>query len=236
MKLPIATRFLSKAGALLVASFTLASIAKVEAQTAVSNLGQSSDGSNFWIGVNATPITEHDTFSFTTGTTAASFDFTGVTLKFASAAGSASGLTFGLYSTFNPSTDVGTGTLLTNLTLTSGDPTVAGTYSLSGSASLLPSTTYYLKISADTTAQGSFYQLSSTTSYAESASLTGWSIQDGLYNWNQGSSNWSLYTGSVPQFSVEASAIPEPSTYAALLGVGVLSFAVWRKRRSIVTG
>jgi hypothetical protein len=171
-------------------------------------------------------------FSFTTGATASSFDFTGVTLKFSTAVGSASGLTFGLYSTFNPSTDLGTGASpLATLTLVSGDPTVAGTYTFSGSASLAPSTTYYLKISADTSAAGSFYQLSSTTSFSETASLAGWSIQDGIYNWNQDSNSWSLYTGAVAQFSVQASAIPEPSTYAALAGAAMLGLAIWRRRQ-----
>jgi hypothetical protein len=39
----------------------------------------------------------------------------------------------------------------------------------------------------------------------------------------------------VEGITIGASAIPEPSTYAAFAGLGVLGFAVWRRRKSVST-
>ena len=41
----------------------------------------------------------------------------------------------------------------------------------------------------------------------------------------------SATTFTTTAFSVSTAAVPEPSTYAALLGAGVLGFAAWRRRR-----
>ena len=41
-----------------------------------------------------------------------------------------------------------------------------------------------------------------------------------------------MNTGTMTSFSVSGTAVPEPSTYAALFGVGALGFAAYRRRRT----
>lgn len=66
--------------------------------------------------------------------------------------------------------------------------------------------------------------------------LTGWTIDFGASS----ISTWSIGGGSVgteairmtfDEFTLSASAIPEPGTYAALLGAGTLVLAAWCRRR-----
>lgn len=211
------------------------------AQTAVSNLGQTTDATHIVVGNSNGSVYYRETFSFTTGGTAAAFDFTGVSVNFANdAAGgnTASGLVFGLYSAFDPNVSIGTTGLLSNLTLASGNPTLAGVSSFSGSATLAPSTTYFLKMTSDTPISPWYYKLTRTmTGDQDGGGLAGWAIQDGFYTWQSGG-QWSLNdvaTWGVPQFSVQASAIPEPATSAAIAGVVLLGVAVWQRRRAKVS-
>lgn len=59
-----------------------------------------------------------------------------------------------------------------------------------------------------------------TGSYAASSSVQGWI---------HGTTGDAFFT--VNSLSIAGSAIPEPSTYAALTGLGALGFAFWRRRR-----
>jgi hypothetical protein len=126
--------------------------------------------------------------------------------------------------------------LLSNLSLSSGTPTSAGNSSLSGSATLSASTTYYFAFSANTPTAGDNYNLRLAGSHNEDAGgLAGWSIANGhWYNYPNYAPNpdelWTL-DGSAVQFSIQASAIPEPSTYAAIAGAAMLGLAVWQRRR-----
>lgn len=219
------TLFKGKTTALLFAMLALLSTGQLGAQTAVSNLTEAFGNSVYVVGGNESRALA---FSFTTGTTtAASFDFTGVTLNFHTPNNVGSGLTVGLYSSFSSSTVNGTGaTPLATLTLVgSTQPTVTGSYSFSGSASLLPSTTYYLKLTA--TSNPGSYDVDVASTFNQTG-LPGWTIGDMGYIY-QGAPTWASL-GSAVQFSVQASAIPEPSTYAAIAGAAMLGLAFWRRR------
>ena len=153
-------------------------------------MGQTTDTTTIVVGNSNGSVYYRETFSFTTGASAAAFDFTGVSVKFANdAAGGnpASGLTFGLYSAFDPNLSIGTTGLLSNLTIASENPTLAGVSSLSGSATLAPNTTYFLKMTSDTPISPWYYNLTRTmTGNQDGGGLSGWLIQDGFYNWQSG--------------------------------------------------
>jgi hypothetical protein len=95
---------------------------------------------------------------------------------------------------------------------------------------LLANTTYWLVASAPTTAADTSFTFSATASSAEdSGALSGWTIGDFRWATSDGGSNW--FTASdVPLFSVQVSAVPEPSAYAALAGLGALGLAAIRRR------
>lgn len=223
--------------ALVSVAALLAGTAQLQAQTAVSNLGQGASNGAADIG-NASDGTRNRIFSFTTGASASSFDFSSVTITFNNGGGSPPALSAGLYSAFDATTSAGVTTAVTGLSLTTGNPLAAGTSVFSGTASLLPSTTYYLKLSAGTPAAGNYYSLGLIGSVNEdSGGLAGWSISNGAWlNYpNFGVSpteQWTFYAGS-PLISIQAtaSAIPEPSTYAAIAGAAMLGLAVWQRRR-----
>jgi hypothetical protein len=83
-----------------------------------------------------------------------------------------------------------------------------------------------------------WYSLSSVAT-SLGADLTGWSnlnilgiSADATLVWGNG-----LHSGNTEGFVLEfgagqLTAIPEPSTYAALFGAGVLGFAIWRRRKA----
>lgn len=238
MKTLISTLFSRKAPALLIAALALASTGQLGAQTAVSNLGQTFSGSSAFVGNNSSDDLDR-VFSFTTGASA-SFNFSSVTFKFGNATGSPTGLTVGLYSGFDRTTsnsDGATG-LIASLSLTSGNPLVAGNSVFSGSTSLLASTTYYIKLSKGAEPAGNMYLLPLASSHNEDGGgLAGWTIGNehayNMVNFQTGSlTQWGL-DGSTAQFSIQASAIPEPSTYAAIAGAVMLGFAAWHRRRPL---
>jgi hypothetical protein len=210
-----------------------AGTACLHAQNAVSNLGQGVSNGAADIG-NASDGTRNRIFSFTTGASASSFDFTGVTITFTNGGGSPPALNVGLYSAFDSTTSAGVNTPVSSLSLTSGNPLAAGTSVFSGTASLLPSTTYYLKLSAGTPPANNYYSLGLIGSINEdSGGLAGWSISNGAWlNYPSPGQAWTFFDGA-PLISVQAtaSAIPEPSTYAAIAGAAMLGLAVWQRRR-----
>ncbi len=237
MKMFRSSLFSGKTTAAILATIALLVTGKLGAQTdAVSNLGQALDVNGSFFPVGRSSDVRDLVFNFTTGTTAA--DFTGVSLTFNIAVGSPGALTLGLYSTFTnggiPAN--GASNLLTTLTVFgTNQPTTGGlvTFSVSGlPLTLAAGTTYYLKLSADSVpATGNNYFAVPGTALTGQTGLTGWSIGD-----SSSYGNGSFYNANslMPSFSVQAtevSAVPEPSTYAAIAGVAMLGFAVWHRRR-----
>ncbi|MBN1404592.1 MAG: PEP-CTERM sorting domain-containing protein [Opitutales bacterium] len=96
----------------------------------------------------------------------------------------------------------------------------------SGNTELDANTTYWLVISPDdvsTTTSGWF------VADVASTSTFGWEINNGLKFSSYGS--WyNLSTSAAAQFSVYT--VPEPATYAGLLGMGALGIALIRRKRS----
>jgi hypothetical protein len=242
------TLFNGKNTALFFAATALICTGQLGAQTdAVSNLGEAFSGSFVYVGYS-NPNVRQLVFSFTTGSTAASFNLSGVSLNFAAAGGSTNGLTVGLYSSVTTGTLLGTagsyssdGTVLgliesapmaTLNPFGSVLPTQTGLVTFSGSATLVQNTTYYLKLLATPTADGLYNEKLAAT--FNQTGLTGWLIGDKSYIKENG--GWMVNGGAVygfdftPSFSVQASAIPEPSTYAAIAGAAMLGLAAWRRR------
>ena len=237
MKMPITTVFRRKALALLFSAVSLAGVCHLNAQNAVSNLGQGASNGNAPIG-NFGGDLRSRIFSFTTGASASSFDFSSITTSFNTGGGSPPALTVGLYSAFDPTTSAGVNTLVTSLSLSTGNPVAAGNAVFTGTASLLPSTIYYLSFSAGTPPTGNYYSLSLHNSYNEDGGgLAGWTIANGHWlnypNFGVTPTELWSFDPSAVQFSIQAtaSAIPEPSTYAAIAGAAMLGLAVWQRRR-----
>jgi hypothetical protein len=62
-----------------------------------------------------------------------------------------------------------------------------------------------------------------TSTFAASSFTLGTTLSGYIYDF--------ALSGSTLQLTATVSAVPEPSTYAALLGGAALGFAAWRRRR-----
>ena len=220
---------------------SLTTLTQLQAQTAVSNLGQGVSGSVGFIGSAAGGPTTDRLWEFTTGSAATSYNFTGITVPFITGSGAPPTLTVGLYSSFDATSFAGVSGLVTSLSLTSGNPLTAGNSAFSGTASLTPSTTYYLLLDAGAPPNGNAYNIPFAGTYSvDSGGLAGWTMLGG-HEVNIGSFNgpggtveqWTLYPDA-GQFSVQATAVPEPSTYAVIAGAAMLGVALMQRRRRTV--
>jgi hypothetical protein len=207
----------------LVLLFPVAS--SVAQDTAVSNVNQPRAGFTLGVGKNSG-------FDFSVGfnflTSASSANFASVSFVSAGAFGAASGFTLSLYSGFSASGPTG---LITSLT-GANPATDSGTYTYTPTVpvTLMGNTSYWLLASAPSTPANSSYGLYATSSDAEDVTgLAGWTIGNTRMFTSNGGSTWSSGT-EVPLFSVQVSAIPEPSTYA--LGAGAIALVgafLWRR-------
>jgi hypothetical protein len=108
----------------------------------------------------------------------------------------------------------------------SSDPSTGGLYTYTAdSLDLAPSTDYFIVVTAGTAASAGAYAWSlENTSSATSSGGWGGGI---LFSSSDGSS-WNYTSGTVPQFDLTATAIPEPDTLI-LMGLPGVLFFVWRR-------
>ncbi len=173
-----------------------------------------------WLNVNATQWLGQP---FTTGSS--SFTLNSVSMEFV-AGGTSTGFAFRLYTA-----GVGQpGTLLETLT-PSANPNTGGTITFTSTNSTqLDANTSYWVVASVTSTQAARANMTSSTG---ETSAYGWTFSDIRYQSANSGASWATRT-TFPRLSITAtaSAIPEPSTYAALAGVAVLGLAVYRRRRT----
>lgn len=116
------------------------------------------------------------------------------------------------------------GSLLTTFT-GSGTNYSSFTFSPVSAFTLITGNSYFWAIEALT--DGTYMEAASTGSFDQSGD-PGWSIYDGAYLSGFTPGTWFL-VGDVTLFSVDATAIPEPSS--ALLGIGAVALLTLRRRR-----
>ena len=197
--------------------------------TAVSNLSQTfSAYVGPGVGSSASLVFSNG-FSFTTGSTANSLS--SVTLSGFGYGTSPTGFSLALYSGISAAGPSG---IIVNFSGSSTLPSnTTYTYTPSANTTLSASTTYWLVASAPSNLSlNTGFSLPSTAMTAEDAgALPGWSIDDLRWSTNNGTS-WTTDTSHIHQFSVQVTAIPETSAFAALLGVGVFAAAAWKRRKT----
>jgi hypothetical protein len=88
-----------------------------------------------------------------------------------------------------------------------------------------PNTTYWIVVGATGAQTGTWYRSSGDTAYTLGFS----SAYAGTYTGNGGTSWGPFPSGGQPGLVVDASAVPEPSEYAVLAGLGLVIFAAWRR-------
>jgi hypothetical protein len=187
----------------------------------LSDLGQSSNGSNA-IGSDSWTAQV-----FFTGTNAGGYELNSISLLMNPPSGNPIGFSVSIYSSLNPTSNLGT--------LNGSNPLIGGIFSYftSGSGIMLsPSTAYSVVVKASTSVvNGAYYW--STTSGIEVDGVDRWSLtghlgsNDGL-NWNPEP------RGSVFQMAIYATAIPEPSTLALIfIGGGLLIYVCRRNKITV---
>jgi hypothetical protein len=178
--------------------------------------GSVSVGSDSWLAAD-----------FITGTSANGYSLDSIQLGMANASGSPTNFTVMLYSAF-----IGGAVLPgTNLDTLSGslDPATSGIYTFTTISNLMlsPRTVYFIVLTAGTGVTNGAYNWSES---AYPPSINYWSADNAVLQSGDGISGWHTtpYLG-IAQFSINATAIPEPGVLG-LLGLGGLAF-LWHRRK-----
>lgn len=202
--------------------------------TIVSNTAQTPADGHYYVGPDG-GLNQTSAASFTVGSTP--FSLAQVTLVFAAQVGSApQNFQLKLAASSSALENVSDQTVFpaTILATFSGphNPTIAGNYAytLSGGYSLVSGATYWLVASTGDGIGSNYFRWSMTGSQEQTSSV-GATI--GNFGRSYSENGGIFVSGNVPLFTVygNASAIPEPSTCAALAGVAVLALAAWHRRR-----
>ena len=175
--------------------------------TYLSNLGQPSAGSqgvasNSWMAVG-----------FETGNNVGGYDLNSVQLTMTDASGVPSGFTVMLYSQL---AILGHSIPRTNLDTLNGstDPSIAGIYTYTDGSNFIlsPSTFYYIVLAAGTATNNGAYQWSyaNTSTYS---SIDGWVAgTPGGYEVSANGLTWGGSSSPFPQYAINATPTPEPSS------------------------
>jgi predicted secreted protein len=161
--------------------------------------------------------------AFFTGTNSEGYILNSIQLPMNAASGSPSGFTVSLYSLNGnngyPESSLGS--------LSGSDPTAGGLFTYTASdLTLLPSTVYFVVLTAATPVADGYYSSSIVNTFTYS-SENGWRIT-ALLNSTDGSS-WALNRPNQLQLAINATAVPEPATYA-LAGLGLAALSFWRRQ------
>lgn len=190
----------------------------------ISNLGQTPTGSNS-VGSDSWIASE-----IMTGANSRGYLLNSVQLAMVDGSGNPSGFTAMIYSEtgvigFFPGTNLCT---LNGST----DPSTTGIYAYTPASNLMlsPSTIYYLVLTAGTTVANGTYEWSLTSPISYNP-IDAWKA-GGVWKSSDGLA-W-LYNPGAPQFAINATAIPEPSSaFLLFLGGGVLIYVRTRIRRGM---
>lgn len=188
-------------------------MAQAQGSIYVSNLGQTPTGS---MGVGSDSWIAQ---LFFTGTNSSGYVLNSVQLLMNASSGSPSGFNISIYSSLNPTNNLGN--------LSGPDPSAGGvfTYMASG-LTLSSSTDYYVVVTAETTVAQGAYDWSAANNIT--VGNNGWFI-GGIYDISTDGLNWDYSRKRGFQLAIDATPIPEPATYAlAVLGLAALSF--WRRK------
>jgi hypothetical protein len=112
------------------------------------------------------------------------------------------------------------------------DPSTTGIYSYIGTddITLLPSTRYFMVITADQLLAEGSYALANLATGSAIERIDGWVL--GHHSISTDGLTWERIGSTQPiQFDVSATAIPEPSHMALLFGAGVLLMAIRLRRK-----
>jgi len=190
--------------------------------TYVSNLGQPSSGSS--------PVGSDSWFAayFITGSNAGGYLLDSVQLAMVDASGDPDGFMVMLYSVA-----VGVGAFPgSSLATFSGSPNPVANgiygYTPSSSLALLPSTHYFVVLTAGTAVANGAYQWSVTSTPSPGYNEYHWGGETVFVHSSDGL-DWNYASGSYGQFAINATPIPEPSVLSLFILVG-LGF-LWKRRR-----
>lgn len=118
------------------------------------------------------------------------------------------------------------GTVIQSMTLSNAWSSNVGIFTPTGSVTLSPNTIYWFEVKRDSGAQELTWLCTPSGGYSGDV---GWSIGDNKYSFD--GSSWVSYSSYKGFMSVNATAaVPEPSTYAALIGLAALGLAGYRRR------
>jgi hypothetical protein len=215
---------------IVILAFALLAPQIAEAQgtiTYLSNLGQtasgsSSVGSDSWFAAD-----------FITGTNAGGYTLNSVQLAMTDASGNPSGFTVMLFGKGSQLGTVLPGSSLGSMS-GSASPTSAGTYTYTAPANLelSPDTHYFVVLTAGTTVANDAFAWSDTSIASPGYNSYHWGGEVSFAQSSDGL-NWNFTSGTYGQFALNATAVPEPSSFF-LISLGSGMFLLVR-RKNILT-